>query len=381
MAEEATSGVTFSDTEMEEDLSGNPVIQEGEEETAEETEPEEKEEKPAPKTKAKTAPDEPVQKEIDEEEESGEEEPEGEEKDKKAPKVEGKGEAKGKEEAKPEDDGDFEVDIETKVDGKLATEKVPLRRLVRSYQIEQASRQAFEQASQMREANTEFTSYFMQDPFSALRQFWTNQFKGDKQKAENYVRALADREAAAYFEEEQLPPHEREIRRLRKEVEEAKGEAERIKNERDEEEIRLKTESFKQRRAKEIFGAIEKIAPETKGKGREALQELARRIDKRMWEEKDRGMEVSALDAAEEIMKERLEYLEGYLKTADVDDILGKFPELEKTVNGRSLQKMKERQAAAVGVSTVPAETDQQQPKRKKVYRTWEELEADTDED
>lgn len=316
------------------------------------------------------------------EEESEETTEEGEEEDSegKPKKAE-----KPAEEEEPADITEEEIEVVTKIDGKERVELVKYKDLVRAHQLQQASHRRFEEAAQLKRGFENMMAYFRKDPIGTLRQIVTHDFGGTRdarEKAEAYVTAILDKEAGRIWEEEQLPPQERELRRARRELDEIKAERARLEAEQKEAEIEARTESFRQQRAKEIRGALVALKERFAKADVKIDAHLAKQIDLRMWQHKDRGIEISAQDAAEDLLREREHYLTTYLDQMPPEAILARRPDLVHAASRRSLRTAQEEEAATLAGESEPAsDEDQETPPAQKgkqpIFTTFEELQED----
>lgn len=315
--------------------------------------------------------------ESEEEEEEEEEPEETKKKPAKKPKAEPK-EEKVEEETEKYDN-DFEVEIETKDGDRVEKQTLPLQRLVQAYNLEKASHRRFEEASNRQKAVDSAMRYFREDPLRALEEMLTHDFGGTseaKQKAKRYKDALVKNHYRAIEEVEKLPPEERERRQLASEIAELRNEKARLAAESLEAEREAAVESFTQKRGKEIRGALTALSERFKGARIAVDTDLARRVDLLMWDWKDKGVEISAQDAAEEILREREYALERYLLTASPEEIASRWPDVQKRNGKEILKTQKLKEADEIEADSVPQKDRKARKKRPSSgsFGSWKEL-------
>lgn len=357
---------TFADDDDEAGTDGEE--EEGEEEQEEEETEEEEEE--------------------EEEKEEGKEEEEDRAKDdtkpgqkKEKPPAEKKAEAeesKRVEETEPKSDydDDFEVDLELQVNGKKSVETVPLKRLARSYQMERASQERFQDASKKERLAVTFFDHFRKDPIGLLIDHYTREGGGDMvahEKAVQYVVSLCDSVSAQALAEVGLPEHEKQLRKAQREIQFLEARKRQIEDEARQRDEGARLESLRQTRHREIAQASEALKEQVATSGYKVGPEFTTFIDRRMWEMEDRGFKnYTAEEAIRDVLREREAYLKGeYLMKASPEEILRLRPDLRQAAQTRSLQEVKTRQAKKV--RSAPEKSD----RRKKVFFGWDELEED----
>lgn len=277
------------------------------------------------------------------------------------------GEEKPPEPPKPEQD-DSETIVEYKVDGQLVQQ--PLREVTRLASKAAAADRRFQEAANMRKEFNASLEYLKRNPMEALIGLFAGELGGlddpqAQERAREYVDALADRWVAQKFEEAQLPPHERKIRQLQKELQQTREHFQRIQALEKEKEISARAESMRQRRHAILRQAIKQ----------EGLNErdgnFLQLVDQKLWEAYQQGFEMSPADAIREVVDERNRVWREQFSGASPDEILKLRPDLAEWVRKRSLEAVRGPQA---GTATQPPERIQP---AKRVYRTFAEIQEE----
>ncbi len=274
----------------------------------------------------------------------------------------------GGEEKPPEEPpagDDSETIVEYKVDGQLVQQ--PLREVTRLASKAAAADRRFQEAANMRKEFNNSLEYLKTNPMEAMLGLFAGEFGGidnpeAQAKAREYVDAIADRWVAQKFEEANLPPSERKIRSLERELRQTREHFQRAQAVEKQREMTARAESMKQRRH-----AILRQAIKSEGLN-ERDPNLLQLVDMKIYEAVRQGFEMTPQEAIAEVVSERNRVWREQFSGANPEEILKLRPDLADWVRKKSLEAVRGPQA---GAATQPSARPQP---AKRIYRTFQEI-------
>ena len=236
--------------------------------------------------------------------------------------------------------------FKVKIDGKeIELSEAQLRENV---QLSMKSRQAMNEAAEMRKAATETFNLMGEKPIEALL-FGLTRAYGSEDKAWQKCVEIADQVIEREIKYRQMPEEQRELLKVRAENEKLRKTQETYKEREDRQAFEAAKADYEKQALKEIGEAI-------KTNGLAPNEENIKAIAQRVVLGEDGEYAVSPSEAASALKKELDEYRERNVLSLSPDEIMTRYPDFMKKLNEANLQKVKEQKSGRTAPKASPRE-------------------------
>lgn len=260
--------------------------------------------------------------------------------------------------------------IRLKIEEKAEEEEIPLSEVLEGYKLSRKHAQEIEEAREAVKTAQEIIEGLAKDPMGTLEEAFTGLYNGNRLQAQQELLRHIEATRKRHEEFQKLPEPERKLLTLQRQHAETLAELELMKKKEAEEVKTIREQEATRRVLNEIGDALKAI-------GLPHEQENIRGVAGLLYQSRQAGKPITAIEAAKGYSKHLESELEKRLKSLDGADpkaLQGLFPNLIKKLREADLSDVRKAQSQRKDPS--PSQRKKPEEKKVRVYRSgeWDEL-------